>query len=341
MSAELLVEADRPVDRLELYLELPREIELVEGTAARAIRLSGGEERVLPVVLRCATWGSFQLGTARARARDPFRLVTWEARLGSRQRLKAFPPRDHAAPHPRPGRDAALRGQRGLAGEGGRDRVRGPPRLRPRRPRPHDQLACVRASAEPRGERATRRAEHRRRALRGQLRRRPRGGAKRARGRRAGSRRAGDALPRSPQSRRARRVRRHPALAAAGAGGDPALPPDRDAARDGRRAHIHLAPRQRDPSADPPAQLARARPDPARRPEVRHRPRGPPRDGGSTSLPSRSIPSRSSSPDARRSSVARTACGCSSARSCARVCRHTGSGSRRGTRASSRTRSRR
>ena len=42
-------------------------------------------------MLRCTRWGSFQLGTMRARARDPFRLVTWEARLGSRQRLKAYP----------------------------------------------------------------------------------------------------------------------------------------------------------------------------------------------------------------------------------------------------------
>ncbi len=91
VAADLHVEANRPVDRLELYLELPREVELVEGTAARALRLHAGEERALPVVLRCATWGSFQLGTARARARDLFRLVTWEARLGSRQRLKAYP----------------------------------------------------------------------------------------------------------------------------------------------------------------------------------------------------------------------------------------------------------
>jgi uncharacterized protein (DUF58 family) len=91
VSADLRVEANRPVDRLELYLELPREIELVEGTAARAIRLRAGEEHELPVTLRCTRWGSFQLGTMRARARDPFRLVTWEARLGSRQRLQAYP----------------------------------------------------------------------------------------------------------------------------------------------------------------------------------------------------------------------------------------------------------
>jgi uncharacterized protein (DUF58 family) len=91
VTADLCVEANRPVDRLELYLELPREVELVEGTAARALRLRAGEERALPVVLRCTTWGSFQLGTARARARDLFRFVTWEARLGSRQRLKAYP----------------------------------------------------------------------------------------------------------------------------------------------------------------------------------------------------------------------------------------------------------
>ncbi len=36
LSADLRVEATRSVDRLELYLELPREVELVDGTAARA-----------------------------------------------------------------------------------------------------------------------------------------------------------------------------------------------------------------------------------------------------------------------------------------------------------------
>ena len=91
VSADLRVEANRPVDRLELYLELPREIELVEGTAARAIRLRAGEERELPVTLRCTRWGSFRARNDACSARDPFRLVTWEARLGSRQRLKAYP----------------------------------------------------------------------------------------------------------------------------------------------------------------------------------------------------------------------------------------------------------
>ena len=91
VAATVRLESARTVDTLELVAELPPEVAVVEGGAARSVRLRAGVQRELPFDLRCTTWGSFRLGTMRVRARDPFRLVTWEARLGTRQRLKAYP----------------------------------------------------------------------------------------------------------------------------------------------------------------------------------------------------------------------------------------------------------
>jgi uncharacterized protein (DUF58 family) len=90
VEATLRLEAARGVDTLELVATLPPEV-VVDGGSARSVRLRAGEPRELPFELRCTTWGSFVLGTMRVRARDPFRLVTWEAELGSGARLKAYP----------------------------------------------------------------------------------------------------------------------------------------------------------------------------------------------------------------------------------------------------------
>ena len=49
--------ARRAVDRVEVLLELPRSVEVVDGHAARAVRLRAGEERELELTLRCTRWG--------------------------------------------------------------------------------------------------------------------------------------------------------------------------------------------------------------------------------------------------------------------------------------------
>jgi uncharacterized protein (DUF58 family) len=91
VEATCSVRAEQAVDRLEVLLRLPRGIELVEGSAGRAIRLAAGEERELPFTLRCRSWGVYRLGTIDVRARDRLRLVTWEARHEQAHRLKAYP----------------------------------------------------------------------------------------------------------------------------------------------------------------------------------------------------------------------------------------------------------
>jgi uncharacterized protein (DUF58 family) len=94
VAAQLVVRAGTDVDRLELRVVLPERVDPVDGEDAFAIRLSAGEERTIPVVLRCERWGVYGVGEVELRARDPFRLVVWEARRGELRTLKAYPRSD-------------------------------------------------------------------------------------------------------------------------------------------------------------------------------------------------------------------------------------------------------
>jgi uncharacterized protein (DUF58 family) len=91
VDAELALTATTPIDRLEVLLDLPRGVEVAEGSEATALRLRPGEERRLPLRIRCTRWGVYDVGRIELRARDPFRLVAWEERLARVHRLKAYP----------------------------------------------------------------------------------------------------------------------------------------------------------------------------------------------------------------------------------------------------------
>ena len=81
IDATVHVTSARAVELLELLAELPREVEVVDGPPTRAVRLHAGEERDLALELRCTTWGSFELGKVRVRARDLFRLEIGRAHV--------------------------------------------------------------------------------------------------------------------------------------------------------------------------------------------------------------------------------------------------------------------
>jgi uncharacterized protein (DUF58 family) len=87
----LTVRTDGTVDRLELLLDLPAEVEVADADSATAIRLRAGEERSLPLALRCKHWGVYDVGKVEIRARDLLRLVVWERRFDLRRTLKAYP----------------------------------------------------------------------------------------------------------------------------------------------------------------------------------------------------------------------------------------------------------
>jgi uncharacterized protein (DUF58 family) len=90
-DVQLVVRSELAVDRLELLLELPAGVEIVGGAATRSLRLRAGEERGLDLALRCARWGVYDVGAVKVRARDSWRIVTWESRIAASHRLKAYP----------------------------------------------------------------------------------------------------------------------------------------------------------------------------------------------------------------------------------------------------------
>jgi uncharacterized protein (DUF58 family) len=82
---------ERAIDGLDIVVELPRGVDLADGEVARSLRLEADEERVLELAIRCTSWGVYDVGAVRIRARDAFRLVTWTARVDAAHRLKAYP----------------------------------------------------------------------------------------------------------------------------------------------------------------------------------------------------------------------------------------------------------
>jgi uncharacterized protein (DUF58 family) len=85
------VSAERGVDRLELLLELPDGVEVVEGSRARALRLQAGETSDGSLDVRCTRWGVFDVGRIDIRTRDLLRFVTWESSIERPHRIKAYP----------------------------------------------------------------------------------------------------------------------------------------------------------------------------------------------------------------------------------------------------------
>ena len=91
VAAQLVVESATPVDRLELYLELPDGVELADGRNPIALRLRAGERRELDLTLHAKRWGAHMLGPLNTRARDPLGFLVWEASAPTRPQLRAYP----------------------------------------------------------------------------------------------------------------------------------------------------------------------------------------------------------------------------------------------------------
>ena len=91
VTAEIVVRTETPIDRLELLVELPAGMTTLDGIIAFALRLRAGEERTIPLRLQSSRWGLYDVRRIEARARDPFRLLVWEARFEATSELKAYP----------------------------------------------------------------------------------------------------------------------------------------------------------------------------------------------------------------------------------------------------------
>ena len=91
LDATVTVRTDQAVDRVEVGLALPDGLELAEGRNPVALRLANGEERELPLQLRCVRWSSVEIGEVWLRARDHIGLVRFEGRIDRRRPLKIYP----------------------------------------------------------------------------------------------------------------------------------------------------------------------------------------------------------------------------------------------------------
>jgi uncharacterized protein (DUF58 family) len=93
-TARVVLEASSPVDRIDVYLQLPQGVELAGGTNPVSLRLRAGERRELELRVRAARWGGHLLGPAFARVSDPFAFLRWEATAATRPQLRAYPRED-------------------------------------------------------------------------------------------------------------------------------------------------------------------------------------------------------------------------------------------------------
>lgn len=90
VEATLEVAAERTVDRLELFLPLPRGVETADPNP-RAVRLAAGESRRLALTLACTHWGGHILGDIRLRARDRLGIYVYEGFVRGTTPLKVYP----------------------------------------------------------------------------------------------------------------------------------------------------------------------------------------------------------------------------------------------------------
>jgi uncharacterized protein (DUF58 family) len=78
-------------ERVEVLLELPRQLEVVDGDNPVLLRLADGERRALTYRVRCVRWGGFRVPRIYLRAQDAFGLFRHEVVLDRRLPLKVYP----------------------------------------------------------------------------------------------------------------------------------------------------------------------------------------------------------------------------------------------------------
>jgi uncharacterized protein (DUF58 family) len=83
--------ADIGAERVEVLLQLPRRLVLLEGDNPVQIRLADGERRELTYRVRCARWGAFRVGRFHLRTHDWFGVFRRETVLDRREPLKVYP----------------------------------------------------------------------------------------------------------------------------------------------------------------------------------------------------------------------------------------------------------
>jgi uncharacterized protein (DUF58 family) len=90
VTLTLDVEGD-PVERLELLVDVPSGLAVVEGSSRQVLRLGYEDELTLDLRLKAERWGAYVLGGVRVRAHDRFGVLLREQHLESSLPLKVYP----------------------------------------------------------------------------------------------------------------------------------------------------------------------------------------------------------------------------------------------------------
>jgi uncharacterized protein (DUF58 family) len=90
LDVSIRIEPGDGAERMDVLLELPPGLEVEAGNPF-TLRLTAGEQRVLPLRLHPVRWGAFRVGRIHVRAHDPFGLFHHEAVIDRRQPLKVYP----------------------------------------------------------------------------------------------------------------------------------------------------------------------------------------------------------------------------------------------------------
>ena len=91
VDVRVTLAAEVGAERVEVLLQLPRRLALIDGVNPVQLRLADGERRELTYRLRCARWGAFRVGRIYLRTHDWFGLFERELVLDRREPLKVYP----------------------------------------------------------------------------------------------------------------------------------------------------------------------------------------------------------------------------------------------------------
>ncbi len=91
VEVRVTLDAEIGAERAEVLLELPRQLELVDGHNPVLLRLGDGRRQELTYRLRCARWGAFRIGRVYLRTSDALATFRHEGVLDGRLALRVYP----------------------------------------------------------------------------------------------------------------------------------------------------------------------------------------------------------------------------------------------------------
>jgi uncharacterized protein (DUF58 family) len=86
----VMLRAAEPIDRVEVFVRVPKPLEVVDGPNPFALRL-GTAAATREVRLRCSRWGGYRLGEVHLRIRDRFGVFVYEQRVDELLALRVYP----------------------------------------------------------------------------------------------------------------------------------------------------------------------------------------------------------------------------------------------------------